>query len=178
MSCQSGSDRFPSALAVTAVATLLAAGCASSSHSTAPTHEASTSAASQSSPQSASEGTGHGRPDARERAGGYSTPELQRVARVAAARCANGSERAADTCLLTEAVAFLKYDPADSDCRATAAAGLAVAECSEFNVGCSDEQMADFVRRRTALDEAGKSCTRAEWGTDRERILELAREAR
>lgn len=179
MNRQSSSDVFSPALVSATLATLLASGCAPPPPSSTPAHQTSSpSAASQVPPPSSSERAEHGAADARERAGGYSTAELRRVARVAVARCANGREVTTDTCLLVEAVALVKYDPADADCRATAAAGLAVAECSEFNTGCDDDQLAEFVRLRTALDEAGKPCTRADWGTDRERILEFAREAR
>lgn len=167
----------PRALCVGSVVILAANACASSAHSPAPVLSVPSPPASSSAPPpSAAPGANDRAPDEPESPRRYSTTELRRVAHIAAARCANGSAPPSDMCLLQEAVGFVKYDPADAECRAVAAVALSVAECAEFNAGCTDDQVREFVQRQAALEQHDKACTRADWGTDRERILQFARE--
>ncbi|MGK3990055.1 hypothetical protein WME99_43835 [Sorangium sp. So ce136] len=110
---------------------------------------------------------------ARPRAPMYPAPELERMARIAAARCKKANTPS-DACLLEQAAAFLRYPPQDPDCRYVAGTALSVAECSEFEQGCLSVDPGDLVRQLDALQEAGKDCQRDPTDAERDAVLKLA----
>lgn len=103
----------------------------------------------------------------------YPAPELERMARIAAARCKKANTPS-DACLLEQAAAFLRYPPQDPDCRYVAGTALSVAECSEFEQGCLSVDPGDLVRQLDALQEAGKDCQRDPTDAERDAVLKLA----
>ncbi|WP_437509151.1 hypothetical protein [Sorangium sp. So ce1099] len=110
---------------------------------------------------------------ARPRVPMYPAPELERMARIAAARCKKANTPS-DACLLEQAAAFLRYPPQDPDCRYVAGTALSVAECSEFEQGCLSVDPGDLVRQLDALQEAGKDCQRDPTDAERDAVLKLA----
>ncbi|WP_437571514.1 hypothetical protein [Sorangium sp. So ce542] len=113
-------------------------------------------------------------PPARPRAQMYPAADLERMARVAAARCKKASTPSDASCLLTQASTFLRYPPGDPDCRYVAGTALSVAECSQFEEGCLSVDPGDLVRQLDALQSAGKDCQREPTDAERAEVLRLA----
>ncbi|AUX39589.1 hypothetical protein SOCE26_009830 [Sorangium cellulosum] len=111
---------------------------------------------------------------ARPRVRTYPAAELQRVARIAAARCKKANTPSDSTCLLTNASTFLRYPPEDPDCRYVAGTALSVAECTEFEEGCLSVDPEDLVRQLDALQSAGKDCQREPTEVEQTEVLKLA----
>ncbi|WP_437486657.1 hypothetical protein WME75_04165 [Sorangium sp. So ce1014] len=113
-------------------------------------------------------------PPVRPRVHVYPAADLERMARIAAARCKKAGTPSDATCLLTQASAFLRYPPGDLDCRYVAGTALSVAECSEFEEGCMSVDPGDLVRQLDALESAGKDCQREPTDAERAEVLRLA----
>ncbi|WP_437735013.1 hypothetical protein [Sorangium sp. So ce1335] len=104
----------------------------------------------------------------------FAPAELERVARIAAARCKKANAPSDATCLLTQASTFLRYPPGDPDCRYVAGTALSVAECSEFEEGCLSVDPGDLVRQLDALQDVGKDCQRDPTDAEQAAVLKLA----
>ncbi|WP_437968617.1 hypothetical protein WMF04_04680 [Sorangium sp. So ce260] len=113
-------------------------------------------------------------PPPRPRVHVYPAADLERMARIAAARCKKASTPSDTTCLMTHASTFLRYPPGDPDCRYVAGTALSVAECSEFEEGCLSVDPEDLVRQLDALGSAGKDCQREPTDAERAEVLRLA----
>ncbi|KYF99565.1 hypothetical protein BE20_30890 [Sorangium cellulosum] len=111
---------------------------------------------------------------ARPRVPMYAAADLERMARIAAARCKKASTPSDAACLLTQASTFLRYPPGDPDCRYVAGTALSVAECSQFEEGCLSVDPGDLVRQLDALQGAGKDCQREPTDAERAEVLRLA----
>ncbi|WP_437761617.1 hypothetical protein WMF27_03790 [Sorangium sp. So ce281] len=104
----------------------------------------------------------------------YPAAELDRMARIAAARCKKAGTPSDAACLLTNASTFLRYPPGDPDCRYVAGTALSVAECSEFEEGCLSVDPQDLVRQLDVLQSAGKDCQREPTDAERAEVLRRA----
>ncbi|WP_437781655.1 hypothetical protein [Sorangium sp. So ce1097] len=104
----------------------------------------------------------------------YPSAELERMARIAAARCKKANTPSDEACLLAEASTFLRYPPGDPDCRYVVGTALSVAECSEFEEGCLSVDPGDLVRQLDALQGAGKDCQRDPTDAEKAAVLKLA----
>lgn len=100
--------------------------------------------------------------------------DLQRMARIASARCEKAEKASDATCVLTEAAAFLKYRPEDYDCRHVAGTAISVAECSTFKEGCQNVNEEDLRFQIEALKKAGKQCERQPTDAEQAEVRRLA----
>ncbi|WP_233561124.1 hypothetical protein [Sorangium cellulosum] len=159
------------------VTALLACGCASSS----PLSPSTPEGLGERSSSMGGSGMAAGAPapaaaapaPARPRARSYPKEELQRVARVASARCKKANAPSDSACLLNEAAPFLKFRPEDPDCRYVSGTAISVAECSDFNEGCQSVDPKDLDHQIEALQSAGKDCNREPTDYEREELLRL-----
>ncbi|KYF72486.1 hypothetical protein [Sorangium cellulosum] len=104
----------------------------------------------------------------------YPAADLERMARIAAARCKKANTPSDAACLVDHASTFLRYPPEDPDCRYVAGTALSVAECSEFEEGCLSVDPGDLVRQLDALQGVGKDCQRDPTDVERAAVLKLA----
>ncbi|WP_437735010.1 hypothetical protein [Sorangium sp. So ce1335] len=161
------------------VAALLACGCASSSPLSPSTPDglgertSSMGGAEMAAGAPAPAGGAAAAAPARPRARSYPKEELQRVARVASARCKKANAPSDAACLLSEAAPFLRYRPEDPDCRYVSGTAISVAECSDFNEGCQSVDPKDLDHQIAALQTAGKDCNREPTDFEREELLKL-----